>query len=235
MGAMASQIVSSLLLTHPFIQGADQRKHQSSASLAFVRGIHRWPMNSPHKWPVTRKMFPFDDVIMTVYISSRKTYTGCRWVSLCYGCMRSWWMYITYYIHIVWGASSAPEFHCREFTLKYMDEHMIGPFPRLNNKDKNPAPNHNIRQLSIWFVRHTICFVADFTFLLSIHTQYFDQMLNVSLWHITSTFFHKKMKATCYFRNNQIIFIKYLFHRLYLLLLLIIFVINGYITVNIFC
>ena len=44
--------------------GADQRKHQSSASLAFVRGIHRWPMNSPHKWPVTRKMFPFDDVIM---------------------------------------------------------------------------------------------------------------------------------------------------------------------------
>ena len=39
-------------------------KHQRSASLAFVRGIHRWPVNSPHKWPVTRKMFPFDDVIM---------------------------------------------------------------------------------------------------------------------------------------------------------------------------
>ena len=38
--------------------------HQSSASLAFVRGIHRWPVNSPHKLPVTRKMFPFDDVIM---------------------------------------------------------------------------------------------------------------------------------------------------------------------------
>ena len=45
--------------------GADQRKHQSSASLAFVLGIHRWPVNSPHKWPVTRKMFPFDDVIMS--------------------------------------------------------------------------------------------------------------------------------------------------------------------------
>ena len=43
---------------------ADQRKHQSSASLAFVWGIHRGPVNSPHKWPVTRKMFPFDDVIM---------------------------------------------------------------------------------------------------------------------------------------------------------------------------
>ena len=43
---------------------ADQRNHQSSASLAFVRGINRGPMNSPHKRPVTRKMFPFDDVIM---------------------------------------------------------------------------------------------------------------------------------------------------------------------------
>ena len=42
----------------------DQRKHQSSASLAFVRGIHRGPVNSPHKWQVTRKMLPFDDVIM---------------------------------------------------------------------------------------------------------------------------------------------------------------------------
>ena len=43
--------------------GADQRKHQSTASLAFVRGIHRSPVNSP-QWPVTRKMFPFHDVIM---------------------------------------------------------------------------------------------------------------------------------------------------------------------------
>ena len=41
------------------------RKHQSSASLAFVWGIHRWPVNSPHKAPVTQKMFPFDDVIMS--------------------------------------------------------------------------------------------------------------------------------------------------------------------------
>ena len=44
---------------------ADQRKHQSSASLAFVRGIRQGPVNSPHKGPVTRKMFPFDDVIMS--------------------------------------------------------------------------------------------------------------------------------------------------------------------------
>ena len=55
---------ASPLFTQPF-SGADQSKHQSSVSLAFVQGIHRWPVNSPHKWPVTRKMFPFDDVIMT--------------------------------------------------------------------------------------------------------------------------------------------------------------------------
>ena len=63
-GTMASQITSLTIVYSTVYSGADQRKHQSSASLAFVWGIHRWPVNSPHKWPVTRKMFPFDDVIM---------------------------------------------------------------------------------------------------------------------------------------------------------------------------
>ena len=62
--AMAFQITSPMTVYSTVYSGTDQRKHQSSASLAFVRGIHRWPMNSPHKGPVTRKMFPFDDVIM---------------------------------------------------------------------------------------------------------------------------------------------------------------------------
>ena len=51
MGAMASQITS----------------------LAFVRRIHQWPVNSPHKEPVTLKMFPFDDVIMTVFFIDLKS------------------------------------------------------------------------------------------------------------------------------------------------------------------
>ena len=55
---------ASPLFTQPFIQA----KHPSSAPLAFVRGIHRSPVNYPHKWPVTRKMFPFDYVIMTLSI-----------------------------------------------------------------------------------------------------------------------------------------------------------------------
>ena len=62
---MASQITSLTIVYSTVYSGADQRKHQSSASLGFVTGINRWPVNSPHKWPVTRKMFPFDDVIMT--------------------------------------------------------------------------------------------------------------------------------------------------------------------------
>ena len=64
MDAMASQITSPTIVYSTVYSSADQRKHQSSASLAFVWGIHRWSVNSPHKWPVTRKMFPFDDVIM---------------------------------------------------------------------------------------------------------------------------------------------------------------------------
>ena len=69
MGAIASQITSLTIVYSTVCSCADQRKHQSSASLNFVRGIHRRPVNSPHKWPVTRKMFPFDDVIMVpVYV-----------------------------------------------------------------------------------------------------------------------------------------------------------------------
>ena len=68
MGAIASQITSLTIVYSIVYSDADQRKHQSSASLAFVRGIHRGPVNFPHKWPVTRKMFSFDDVIMEIYV-----------------------------------------------------------------------------------------------------------------------------------------------------------------------
>ena len=64
MGEITSQITSLMIVYSTVYSDADQRKHESSASLAFVRWIHRWPVNSPHKWPVTWKMFPFDDVIM---------------------------------------------------------------------------------------------------------------------------------------------------------------------------
>ena len=64
MKAMTSQIINLTIVYSVVYSDAHQRKHPSSASLTFVRGIHRWPVNSPYKGPVTRKMFPFDDVIM---------------------------------------------------------------------------------------------------------------------------------------------------------------------------
>ena len=64
MGAMASHITSLTIVHSTIYTDADQRKYQSSASLAFARGIHRRPVNSPRQRPVTRKMFSFDDVIM---------------------------------------------------------------------------------------------------------------------------------------------------------------------------
>ena len=97
---MVSQITSLTIVYSSVYTDADQRKHQSSASLAFVRGlfqnnhddlikwkhfprywrfvrgIHRSPVNSPHKPPVTRKMFPFDEVIMIILKQSRYVSRG---------------------------------------------------------------------------------------------------------------------------------------------------------------
>ena len=69
MSAIASQMTSRMIVYSTVYSGPDQRKHQSSASLAFVRGIHRWPVNSPHKGPVTRKCFH----LMT---------SSCMWIYL---------------------------------------------------------------------------------------------------------------------------------------------------------
>ena len=63
--AMGYQIISLTIVCSTFYSGTD-KKHQSSASLALVRGIRRWPVNTPHKGPVARKVFPFDDVIIKV-------------------------------------------------------------------------------------------------------------------------------------------------------------------------
>ena len=46
MGTVASQITSLTIVYSTIYSDADQRKHQSSASLAFVRGIHRGPVGT---------------------------------------------------------------------------------------------------------------------------------------------------------------------------------------------
>ena len=80
--------------------GTDQINHQSSASLAFVWGIHRRPVNSPHKWPVTRKIFPFDDVIMN-YPMCR---TICDFViTSCSEFCIVWYMEINFILNMISG------------------------------------------------------------------------------------------------------------------------------------
>ena len=90
MRVMVSQITSLTIVYSSVYSGADQRKHQSSASLAFVRGIHRWLVNSLHKGPVTQKMFPFDDVIMLSWQLCHHCIHGCQydclqWYQWCEG------------------------------------------------------------------------------------------------------------------------------------------------------
>ena len=71
MGKIASQITSLTIVYSIVYSDADKRGYQSSASLAFVQGIHRGPVNSPRKWSVTREMLPFDEVIMCWFIHVR--------------------------------------------------------------------------------------------------------------------------------------------------------------------
>ena len=68
MGTMEYEITSLKSVYSNVYSGADQSKHQSSATLAFVWWIQRGPGNSLRKWPVTQKMFPFDDVTMITIV-----------------------------------------------------------------------------------------------------------------------------------------------------------------------
>ena len=85
--------LGSLTIVYSIVYSdADQRKHQSFASLAFVQGIHRGPVNCPHKWPVTRKMFPFDDVIMVCRF--RAVFSYLQQLCVAYSYYVSQWIWI---------------------------------------------------------------------------------------------------------------------------------------------
>ena len=73
---VASQITSISTVSLTVCSGAHQRKHNSSASLAFEWGIHRWPVDSSHKWPITWKKISFDDGIMRHPIGN----VTCTWL-----------------------------------------------------------------------------------------------------------------------------------------------------------
>ena len=70
--SMASEISTVSIGCPTVCSGADQSKRQSSASLPFVRKIRRWPVDSPNKGPVRRKIFKLDDVIMRTWVNGRQ-------------------------------------------------------------------------------------------------------------------------------------------------------------------
>ena len=118
MSKMASQITSLTIVYSTVYSGADQRKHQSSASLVFVRGIHRWPVNYPHKWPVTRTIFPFGDVIIAEDIaelrvltcSNHSAYAPSQWETTLHCNVVSDWLGIYIKWSLTWGADLWSEF-----------------------------------------------------------------------------------------------------------------------------
>ena len=99
MTTVGSQITSLTIVYLTVYSGADQRKHQSSASLAFVRLIHRVPVNSPHKWPVTRKMFQFDDVIMGLHIRTYFSEFNQDIIIICAMEIKEWYKVMLLMVH----------------------------------------------------------------------------------------------------------------------------------------
>ena len=129
MGTVASQITSLTIVYTTVYSDADQSKHQSSASLAFVWGIHRRPVNSPHKWPVTRKMFPFDDVIMCFHLMTSSWKQSWRW---------HWFLYfpktVTIFFYVWRSFEPKPKIECVAWATDY-DNHNSYMFPRCSIKN----------------------------------------------------------------------------------------------------
>ena len=111
MRVMAPQITSLPTVYLAVYSGVYQRKHQSPASLAFARGIHRGPVNSPHKTPVTREMFPFDDVIMIKSILSIIFHTIYRALISAY-LFLLWWLWE--YVYVILSLLSNRKLHSQE-------------------------------------------------------------------------------------------------------------------------
>ena len=102
---------ASPLFTQPFIQ-VQIKKASKLRSLVFARGIHWWPVNSPHKWPVTPKMLPFDDVIMyqSVVNVNHNFHLDSGWTALTSeetGSNQSWAPDTTPFFS-VWGTDFCP-------------------------------------------------------------------------------------------------------------------------------
>ena len=66
MSAMACQITGALIAYSTGLFRCRLKKTSKLRVTGLMRGIHRWPVNSMHRRPVTRNIFPFDDVIVKI-------------------------------------------------------------------------------------------------------------------------------------------------------------------------
>ena len=112
MNAVASQLTSRRIYYWIIYSGVDQRKHQSPASPAFARGIHRWPVNSPQKRLVTRKMFPFDDARSALLVLSHLDETQMRALRFVHDNYASDYHEFTEHNWCTWGENYGIEVYC---------------------------------------------------------------------------------------------------------------------------
>ena len=130
MSAMASQITSLIIVYSTVYSGAELRKHQSAASLAFGWGIHRWPVNFLHKGPVTWNMFLFDDVIMKSW--NCEISTGYSKKIMCISIVHRWkaglggWVIIS---DVTWGPC-----HLKSPTIQLFAQQLVQFFNKANIK-----------------------------------------------------------------------------------------------------
>ena len=158
MGAIASQTTSLTIVYSIVYSGADQRKHQSFASLAFVRGIHRGPVNSPHTGPVTRKMFPFDDVIMVRYarcVMQTRMRLEAKWK--------------TRVTHTQYMAFQTP-FLLYLYAFQTIRNTFLNCLPRLERHISNISSQHHICHSSQWHIRYMswyiwVIYVSDIKYI----------------------------------------------------------------------
>ena len=150
MGTMASQITSRTIVCSTVHSGTDKRKHQSSASLAFVRGTHWWPMNSPHKGPVTQKMFPFDDII----VAFMRQLTGSCLVQVM-AChlwgtkpLPEYWLITNWNLwnKLNWNLDQNIKIFIQENAMKYVIHIMSVILPRPQRVNSSPPSAANMRQ-----------------------------------------------------------------------------------------
>ena len=133
---MASQITSLIIVYSNIYSGADQKKYQSSASLAFVRGIHRWPVNFPHKGPVTRKMLPFNDVIMT---SAKNIGAWTKWL-MTHSNAFSWIKILVFWFKFHWNLYLGVQ-----LTIRHWLGAAQGPIHYLNQLWQSCVPLNDIK------------------------------------------------------------------------------------------